>query len=320
MVGFSKIDITMKETFMNTQVLKAQAMTKAELTKEWKPFFGEDFDAFVKELDAMNKQKDKGQQPTPGEHTELMAYSKLMDYQPTDVIANPQAYMEGGNWRLLYMLKTFQLRQVNRVYSELKDVYKKAIVEKDAKAAAAAAAKLGTFVVLFSLAGATKDELRDAVLGRELPMREHFWNNMLQLMMFSRYDWEQVKKDGLGATLVGQMQPPTPFIDLPWKFGASVIKGGPVDLKFLTMVPIAGKPFYSRATEQGRTAATNRTKSAYLDDIREAVRNENRQDLKNARAKIKKYNVGKAKEQRITTSAISRVMSDEKKKLTEARK
>ena len=44
-----------------------------------------------------------------GQHTQLMAYSKLMDYQPTDVIANPQAYMEGGNWRIMYMLKTFQL-------------------------------------------------------------------------------------------------------------------------------------------------------------------------------------------------------------------
>ena len=323
--GFAGIDIKMKETFMNTQILKAKAQIKsakgkARLKKDWEPFFGEDYAAFVKELES----------GTVGEHTQLMAYSKLMDYQPTDVIANPQAYAEGGNYRMLYMLKTFQLRQANRVWSDIRLAVKNAYAidpktgerpsaAETAKALVEPTARIASFVVLFSLAGATKDELRDLILGRELPAREHFWNNMLQLAMFSRYDWEQVKKDGLGSTLMGQLQPPMPWVDLPWSAAESVFNDKPFDTKWLTLLPYIGKPLYSRGTEKGKTTATNRTKSTYLDMIRTAVRNDNRQDLRNARDKIRKYNQGKGKEQRITTSAVSRVMSDEKKKLQEAR-
>jgi len=309
-VGFSKVDITMKETFMNTQILRAQKMSKAELQKEWGAFFGPEFEAFYAELKANEV----------GQHTQLMAYSKLMDYQPTDVIANPQAYMEGGNWRILYMLKTFQLRQANRVYTDLKNTLHLAKAG-DTKAAFEAGVKLASFIVLFSLAGATKDEIRDMILGRELPAREHFWNNMMQLAMFSRYDYQEMQKDGIGKTLLGNLQPPTPFLDLPYKFAESFIRGEDINLKVATMIPIIGKPLYARYMKGGQTTTANQTKGGFGRRIESAIMSEDRGELTAIRADIRKYNRGRTGDQRVTTSYVSRKISDaRKKKREEARR
>ena len=249
-----------------------------------------------------------------------MAYSKLMDYQPTDVIANPQAYMEGGNWRIMYMLKTFQLRQANRVYSEAKRALKLA-KEGDTKAAMEAGVKLASFIVLFSLAGATKDEIRDMILGRELPAREHFWNNMMQLAMFSRYDFQQMQKDGFGKTLLGNLQPPTPFLDLPYKTAESFIKGEGLNLKVATMIPIIGKPLYARGFKGGQETALNQTKGAFGRRIEDAIMDDDRQALTGIRADIRKYNQGRTGDQRITSSYVARKISaTRKKKREEARK
>ena len=295
------------ETMQQNAEQQAQQVA-AELQKEWGDFFGNDFEAFYSEL----------QNNEVGQHTQLMAYSKLMDYQPTDVIANPQAYMEGGNWRMLHMLKTFQLRQANRVYSELKKGLQQAKAG-DTKAAFETGVKLASFIVLFGLAGATKDELRDLILGRELPARDHFWNNLMQLAMFSRYDVREAQQEGWGKMLLGNLQPPTPYIDLPMKTLESFMKGETPDIKLLTMMPIIGKPVYARYTEQGREATVNQTKRGYAGLVRRAVRSEDSTALTKARADIRAYNSRVTGDTRITTSAIARWISEERKKLREAR-
>ena len=75
-----------------------------------------------------------------------------------------------------------------------------------------------------------------------------------------------------------------------------------------------------RGTEAGSEASINRTKLAYLGNVREAIRKESRDDLAKARRLIRDHNMGKPREERITAGAISRVISDERKKQREYRR
>jgi len=128
-----------------------------------------------------------------------------------------------------------------------------------------------------------------------------------------------MQKDGIGSTLMGAMAPPTPFLDdtLMDLWDVMPFTEGTPKWKSLQMVPWIGRALYARGTEAGQTATRNREKGNLYDDVRAAIRSGNSSDLSQARAAIREYNQGKTGDDRITVSAVSRQISNERKKMRE---
>ena len=125
----------------------------------------------------------------------------------------------------------------------------------------------------------------------------------------------------MGQTLLGMAVPPTPLFDEVPKDLWDLVTGEDPTGKSLSMLPFFGRGIYSRFTEGGRTSATNRSKRSFGKQIESAVLSGNTGGLAGIRADIRKYNQGKTKDERITSSYVTRkVSAARKKKQEEARK
>jgi GH24 family phage-related lysozyme (muramidase) len=214
--GFQAVDRLGKETTMNAALRKAQqqAQTKAgvaKLRESYGEVFGKEFDNFIGDL----------QRKEISENVKYYAMNELADLQPVFMSEVPRAFVENPNGRILYLLKTFTLKQYDVVRNRIIGEYRKGNKEQAIKQAAVLAAYL-------SLANAGTGMVKDFLLGRDVKPEQipdrALWG-LLGVYGANQYVSERYLSrgdlTGFGKNL---LTPATPLIDETLKLGRDVAK------------------------------------------------------------------------------------------------
>ena len=250
LVGLKKLDQFSKNTIMNASWKKyrAQAIRKggsAELMDELSPIFGADRAREM--IDALRQSKPNSK-VLPEAAEELIWY-KFLDLNPATLTEMPAGYAESGNARILYMLKTFTIKQFD-VYREAagKEVnratslYQKGDKKAAAKVAGEAVAKFAGLATLFAAANASTDVVKDTLYGRPVKPDDLVLNNVLRLAGINRYLTYKAQREGVAKSIFELALPPTAVLDRAYKdisdivgdgkYRGNMLQGTPFDLVY----------------------------------------------------------------------------------------
>ena len=199
---FSKIDAWGKNTVLNSAINSAQklAQTDAGVTKlgeKYAASFGEDFPLLISDL--------RSQQITP--QVKLLAFHELSNLQPVSKLEMPQGYLDNPNGRIMYMLKSYQLKQFDILRRDAYQEIKSGNVAKGI----ANLTKLG---ITLGIAGATTSQVRSWILGVDDPLKtSEVWDNALKTFGWSSYVQDKVRKGKPAEAVAGLVAPPYKVID-----------------------------------------------------------------------------------------------------------
>jgi len=230
-VGLEKIDSIGKEALLNSALEKYQAQARKnpiKLKSDIRKIFGNETDDVVQDL-------------IDGEITDnvkLLVYNKLADFQPIALSEMPQKYLEAGNGRVFYMLKTFTLKQFDAFRRESYNKIKNGNREEKIQGMK----NLVRLAMLFTLANAGADELKDWILGRKTDMEDRVVDNVLRLFGVSKFVTWKARTEGVGSSLARQILPPFKFVDAAGKDIMSA--GDEKGLELTASIPIVGKLYY----------------------------------------------------------------------------
>ncbi len=236
-VGLTKLDSIGKEALLNNVLMNYQDQVKTQsgieaLKKKIRPTFGRETDQVIKDL-------------ISGEHSDnvkMLVYSRVLDFQPVALSEMPEFYLNGGNRRVFYMLKTFTLKQMdvfrNEVFHEL--------ASKDPKRVAQGIKNMVALTSLLVLANAGVDELKDYVLGKETRFKDNVIENFMSLGGASRYMRMQVTRKGIFSAGMQQILPPFKFFDAVGSDIHEKIVTGDIakGLRSVDSIPLFGKLWY----------------------------------------------------------------------------
>ncbi len=209
-VGLEKLDSIGKETLINTSLDNYKNKARQDpnkLKKEIRRLFGNKTDSVVNELltDEVNT--------NPSDNVKYLVYSRVLDFHPAALSEMPEKYLNAGNGRVFYMLKSYTLKQMdvfrNEVWRNMKEGYK----EKDQKKVIAGMQNMVSMGALLTLANAGADEIKDWLTGKETKFDDHVIENLMTLGGASRYMRMQTRQEGIGTTLAQKILPPFKFID-----------------------------------------------------------------------------------------------------------
>ena len=231
-VGLERIDSIGKETLINTahENYKERAkdpQQRSQLKKEIQPIFGKETEQVINDLIGDNI----------SDNVKMLVYSKLLDFQPVALSEMPEWYLNSGNGRIFYMLKTYTMKQL--------DVYRREVYQqmssKDPEQVKQGMKNMITLTSALVLANAGADELKDFIAGKESKFEDHVIENFLTLGGASRYMQMQVRREGVGSALVDQILPPFKFVD---SISRDVLSGVEDGVRSVESIPIAGKLYY----------------------------------------------------------------------------
>jgi hypothetical protein len=170
-------------------------------------------------------------------------FSDLLDYQPVALSEMPLNYLKHGNARVLYMLKTYTLKQLDVFRREIVDEYK-----RNPKQAMLNAAKLsGMFVAM----GMATDVIRDFLSGRKIRMDDLVVDNLMKLTGLTKYIIWQAREEGPVAAAIKMVTPPVQFLESFFVKDLKNLTSGKIDsiekikdLEVFKSVPLVGKAYY----------------------------------------------------------------------------
>lgn len=213
--GFTSMDALGKRTMINATSRKLRSRGKKSARKlydELRPLFSTDTEtrAVVKEFKSANPKQ-------YSDDAKFVLFSKLLDIQPIENSEVPQAYLEAGNGRLLYTLKTFALRRLDFIRRESLSK----IVRGSAKEKAIGVKNLAKIVVLMGGAEGAIDELKSWIKSGE-PLDDSFvdvvTDNLAQMVFTSGY--KQSGNNPVQAHLEGLL----PVMKLPVSLAQDINK------------------------------------------------------------------------------------------------
>jgi hypothetical protein len=230
-VGLEKMDTIGKEALINTayERYKVKATQNPnKLKKELHSIFGKETNSVVEDLLADNK---------ASENVRFLMYSTVLDFQPMALSEMPEKYLTLADGRIFYMLKTFTIRQI--------DVFRREVFHKlrsnDPREVMTGMRNLVSLAAVTVLANASADALKDLLKGKETKFEDHVIENILTMGGASRYMQMQIRRDGAGSALFGQILPPFKFVD---SITRDVFGDTSEGLRVMDSVPIGGKLYY----------------------------------------------------------------------------
>lgn len=231
LTGLEYIDAIGKETLLNASLEKFQADARknpGKLKNKIRNIFEGEADSVIQDL--LNNDIT--------DNVKLLVYNKLLDFQPVALSEMPQKYLEAGNGRLFYMLKSFTLKQF--------DIYRREIYHNLASPDKATKLEgMKNLVMLsafFVIANAGADEIKDWILGRETDFEDRVVDNMLRLGGISKFVTWKARTEGVGSAALKQIIFPVKFLDSLYKDVYNM--GDDKGLETLASVPLVGKLAY----------------------------------------------------------------------------
>lgn len=249
--GFKLIDRLGKETLIESAMRNYAQKAKspkglAQFKKEYGEMFGDEFDNLVADL-STGKRTDL---------TDLLAFNVLSDMQPITKSEFPEAYLRSGSGgKLLYMLKSFTIKQY--------DVVRNKIIREAKTNPAGAAKNMALLLGYLTAANTGVGMVRDIAQGRkvdpgEVPDRA-LWA-LLGVYGANKYSAERYLARGdIEGFLLNLVTPATPAVDLlkgAGKAGYEAVAGKDVSSRdilagkqqgnqWLRSIPVVGPLFYA---------------------------------------------------------------------------
>lgn len=234
---FKATDRLGKETLMNAAIRKARQQVKsdkgiAKLREKYGRVYGDEFDGLVADLKAGDMT----------ENIKFYAFNELADVQPIVLSEMPEVYLNNPNGRILYMLKSFTLKQWDIVRREVVGEWNKGNKLTAVKKAALMASYL-------TAANTSTGVIKDMMRGREvkpedLPSRS-MWA-LLGVFGLNKYTADKffAKGDVMGG-VINTLRPATPIIDSAFKIGTELPKEDPQLESTLNSIPLVGPLVYN---------------------------------------------------------------------------
>jgi len=229
-VGLEKIDSIGKETLINNAFENYKSMAARnpeQLKKDIRHIFGKETDSVITDL--------VGGQPT--DNVKLLVYHRLLDFQPVALSEMPEWYLNSGNGRIFYMLKTYTMKQI--------DVFRREVYQEmrsgDPQRRMQGMRNLLSLGFALTFANAGADELKDLISGKETKFEDHVIENLLTMGGASRYMQMQVRREGAGSAFFGKILPPFKFVD---SISRDVFSGVEDGVRSVESIPLAGKLYY----------------------------------------------------------------------------
>lgn len=233
LTGLEKIDMIGKETLINASLRSFQRQARRNPNSLKQPLdiiFGEETDAVINDLKSGKI----------SENVKLLLYNRLLDFQPVSLSEMPEFYLKSPNARILYMLKTFTIKQI--------DVYRREVFQEIRRGNVLQGlsnfVRLTFFLVLMN---ASADFIKDFMLGRDTEVEDVVVNNIMRIGGISPFQVYTFRREGAGKALISTIAPPFKFIDNVIKDGDKFVKQGKLDLddmKSVESVPLVGKEYY----------------------------------------------------------------------------
>lgn len=232
LTGLNWMDNLGKETFVNAAFDRLSSLAQNPT-----PAFKEQMETIFEDEAEQVTEDLKSKKAT--DNVKFLLFSELADVQPIALSEMPEYYLNSGNGRFLYMLKTYTIKQIdlfrNEVFLQMKDNPTKAL------------GNLTRLTSLVILANATADIIKDLVLNRPLEWPDYLTNNILRLFGVSKYSYYKFKTEGVAQGVASVVLPPVAhFITNAIKDVEKIMKGEfvPIEAETLQGVPIVGKLGY----------------------------------------------------------------------------
>ena len=226
-----------KETLINSAFKKAQQMVKspkgeAKFRQKIGKLYGDETESLIADLKA-------------GEITEnvkFFAFNELSDVQPISLSELPEKYLNSKNGRLLYMLKSFTLKQLDLVRNRVIGEWKKGNKLDAVKQAGLLAGYLST-------ANMGTQAVKDLMLGREV-YADDIPDKALWALIggfgMSEYTWDRYLSQGkIIEGTVDYLTPATPVIEAALTGALEIGEDEPDFAPVLKGVPLVGSLLYS---------------------------------------------------------------------------
>ena len=224
--GFSLVDqlgknISIGASFEKSVRLAQTEAGVAKLRAKYGEAYGPEFPQLIADLRSRaNTEAVRG-----------LLFSELSDIQPISKIEVPQAYLDHPNGRVLYMMKTFMLKQADIVRRE-------GFAEINRGNVAKGTSNLLRYGLALGIAGATTDFIRNWLLGRDQDLD---WGaipeNALKTFGWSQFVVDKARKGQPFQAAAGLVAP-------PYKMWEKLVTADPQAIQYL---PLAGRLLYHDA-------------------------------------------------------------------------
>ena len=231
--GFKMVDKLGKETILNAALKSNTKLVRSDkgikkFREKWSGIMGDEIDVVIDDLKAGNVT----------DNVKFLLFNELSDFQPISLSEFPQGYLEAGKSKVLYMLKSFALKQMDVVRREVIQQYNKG----NKKDAALNAFRIGIYL---SVSGLTIQQTKQILSGKEtanadeLPS-EALWN-LLGVYGLSKYTSDKYLARGeISQAVANTLAPPMTVADTLAK---GTTQGEPE--KLLKLIPVFGNLLYN---------------------------------------------------------------------------
>jgi len=235
--GFTTVDKLGKETLLNSSLKFAQASVKnpkqfAKFKQKHEAIYGDEFPSLVQSLKDGNVD----------ENVKMFLFNELADVQPIALSEFPQGYLDNPNGRILYMLKSFTLKQYDIVRRNIVQEYKKG----NKKEAMKNATLLASYLTVANVGIKTA---QDMILGREVHPEDlkgdALWA-LLGVFGMNEYTADRyVKRGDIKGAIINQITPAVPLLSTVFQLGKELPKDDPDLAIALKEIPVIGKLVYN---------------------------------------------------------------------------
>jgi hypothetical protein len=236
--GFKAVDRLGKETAINASLkhntnLLYSAKGRAKFDSKWGDVFGDELSAV--KADLINGDVT--------DNVKFMLFNELSDMQPISLSEMPTGYLENPKGRILYMLKSFSIKQMdvarNNIIKEWRSGNKATAVKN--------AVLLGSYL---SVANMGISNVKDILQKRELPRAEDVPNEALWSLLgvygMSKYTSEKyVERGDIKGALANIVLPPLPVAEAAARGTIGAAQGTEESSQLLKLIPVVGGLLYN---------------------------------------------------------------------------
>jgi len=252
---FKGIDVGMKETQVNNMFQKYRRLAKANKLKKGHPDywrfekrFGNKADEVIREFAKYDAENMTGRQA-------FQLWDELDANQPISVWSTPEGFHTSGQMQIAWQMKTFAIRRLDFLLNEsVRRFRNKELSPKERRRAGKNLAYLLGAIVLTE---GSIDTAKDIVKGKDVNISDTILDNMLGLVLMSRYDVNKINRDGLGSAIFDKLSPVLGTVD---DIGSDLIGLFSGDFKFKTMrnIPLVGELIYNWIKDSAKNNKRNK--------------------------------------------------------------
>ena len=272
--GFRAVDSFFATASMEAALIKAKKTSWGEFNKNYKHIFGND----TKQLfdDIQNGKKTK--------LAKEFAVIELSETRPLFPTNMPPSFLVGGEARILYALKSWNLKTANNIYRNIKRAHREGGIPK------ATYVGLKNIAVL-ALAGAGADAIKDLLLGNPVDLGDTVLDNLLKIVFLSRYSLGKFSKGDFDGGLADYVAPPLNYLKRPYQDIKDIIsEDGKFTFETLKEMPIIGRILHSRFTPYGQKARLDKEREAIFGLLKDATLEKDRKLMAEFHKRRREYN------------------------------